>query len=373
MNKNSFRIFLASIIIAAGCFGEATRAWGCTSAIALGKATKSGRPMLWKNRDTSKEDNFVIKVPGKEGEFTYVGLFNAGDSALSECWGGFNEKGFAIMNTASYNLAPDTAKFKDQEGVVMAKALKECVTVDDFEKLLRSLPKPAGIQANFGVIDSNGVGAYFEADDYTFTRFDAKDTETGVIIRTNYSFTGNETDGYGYIRYDNATHLLDSAIYTGSLQPESFLEGASLSFYHSKLGRDVMAEGDKWAIDQDFIPRRSSSAAIVIELPLPGESLDKTVMWTMLGYPPCSYVDGVMIDNVPAEMQPTEEGFKSSLCNEVVARKRKAFPIKRGSGKNYIDLSYLRGIRPELDKKSAENYLRIRALRDADTVKSPRK
>ena len=80
----------------------ATEAWGCTSAIVGGARSASGRPLLWKNRDTGQQHNFVEKVvTGRPGEFRYVGLFNAGDSLLREAWMGMNEAGFAFMNTAS--------------------------------------------------------------------------------------------------------------------------------------------------------------------------------------------------------------------------------------------------------------------------------
>ena len=98
------------------------------------------------------------------------------------------------MNTASYNLAPDTAAFKDNEGVVMRLALEQCRTLDDFEKLLSSLPKPMGVQANFGVLDAEGKGAYYETDDYTFKRFLLDEEPSGIIIRTNFSYSG-EKDG----------------------------------------------------------------------------------------------------------------------------------------------------------------------------------
>lgn len=84
-----------------------------------------------------------------------MALYNGGDSLLAEAWMGLNDAGFAIMNTASYNLAPDTASVKDREGIVMRLALERCRTLDDFETLLDTLPRPLGVQANFGVLDAS--------------------------------------------------------------------------------------------------------------------------------------------------------------------------------------------------------------------------
>lgn len=346
-------VMLAGALAVASAGFEAT---ACTSALALAKATKNGRPMLWKNRDTGTEHNFVARVPAKDGDFEYVALYNGGDSLLLEAWAGFNAEGFAIMNTASYNLAPDTAKYKDREAEVMSAALKKCRTVGDFETLLKEYKKPMGIQANFGVIDAFGNGAYFEADDYGYTKYDAADVNDGVLIRTNFSESGGADGGYGYIRCDNARHLLDADIKGHSLTPASFTEGASRSFYHSLLGKDFTESDDAWIIDQDFIPRRSTSATVVLEGVKPGEDPANTMMWIAIGYPPVSYVLPVFIDDVPEELQPLEPGFRSRLCNETLERKHRAFPITNGSGPHYIDMRYLRDVNREMHERSIENY-----------------
>ena len=105
---------------------------------------------------------------------------------------GMNEVGFAVMNTASYNIKNDKVPDRqmDREGLVMTIALRSCRTVDDFETLLGSLPRPMGVEANFGVIDSEGNGAYFETNNDSYVKFDLADAPGGVLIRTNYSHSG---------------------------------------------------------------------------------------------------------------------------------------------------------------------------------------
>ncbi len=154
------------LLLSAAALLAVCDAGACTSAMVSAKAAKNSRPLLWKHRDTSAENNFVERTPARNGDLANVALCNAGDSTLSEAWMGMNEAGFAIMNTASYNLAPDTAAYKDREGAVMALALKKCRSLSDFETLLDTLPKPMGVQANFGLIDASGQGAYYETDDY---------------------------------------------------------------------------------------------------------------------------------------------------------------------------------------------------------------
>lgn len=333
----------------------------CTSMIVSADRSATGRPLLWKHRDTGAPGNFVERVAPRDGNFGFVALFNDGDSLLLEAWMGMNDAGFAIMNTASYNLAPDTASIKDREGLVMAEALRRCSSVSDFEALLQRLPKPLGVQANFGVIDAHGNGAYFETDDYSYTRYDLADAPGGVLVRTNYSFSGNDTDGSGYIRYDNACHLIGD----GPISPATLTEELSRSYYHSMLGRDVLNDDTcRFAIDQDFIPRRISTASIVIEGVTAGGDPANMIMWTMLGYPPVAHVTPVTLGNVPEGVRPTLPGWRSAESEQAAGRKRLAFPVTRGSGPHYIDLDYLRQVIPEqhalslkaYSAKSAQNY-----------------
>lgn len=130
---------------------------------------------------------------------------------------GMNDAGFAIMNTVAYNLPANAPSWIDREGYVMAEALQTCRSVDDFARLLDSLPKPMGVRTNFGVIDADGNGAYFETDDYKYVRYDLRDAQGGVMIRTNYAYSGTPDEGKGYIRHQNVVDLLKAQIDTGSL------------------------------------------------------------------------------------------------------------------------------------------------------------
>ncbi|MBQ1722418.1 MAG: hypothetical protein II034_01330, partial [Muribaculaceae bacterium] len=248
-------------------------AMACTSAIVSGKLTANGRPLLWKNRDTGDQNNRVERKKASNGKYEFIAVFDSRDYKDSAAWMGFNEKGFAIMNTASYNLNNDNVKEKDmdKEGVVMKKALEECVTVDDFEALLKRLKKPLGVEANFGVIDAQGNGAYFETGNYSYVKYDLKDAPDGILTRTNYSYSGRTDEGYGYIREKNEQHLLAKHITARDLTPAVFTEELSRTFYHSKLDKDFTYSGTRWIVDQDFIPRRISTATMVIEGVLPGE------------------------------------------------------------------------------------------------------
>ena len=125
--------YLITIVLCVLCYGGL---YACTSAIISGEVSATGRPLLWKHRDTSKQDNKVEYTARTDSTFAYVALYNADDADCREAWIGYNSQGFAVMNTAVYNLKDDTVTCMDREGLVMAEALKRCVTVDDFEQLL---------------------------------------------------------------------------------------------------------------------------------------------------------------------------------------------------------------------------------------------
>ena len=314
----------------------------CTSAVVSGRVTPDGRPLLWKHRDASDLNNRIVHFEAEGGKLEFVGLVNGVDTMADEVWAGYNTSGFAIMNTASYNLKNDTSSLSDREGVVMKQALGECRTVEDFARLLYSLPRPIGVEANFGVVDALGGAAYFEVNSYEVFRYDVKDSPDGYLLRTNYSVSGRLNEGYGYIRYDNAARLFSRAASERSITPEWITGICSRSFYHTLLGRDFTT--DTWVVDQDFIPRRSTSASVVIEGVKSGESPVFTTMWTMLGYPPCSVVLPVWIGceyGVPTLLQGSEDSVRSPLCEWSNRLKNKVFSLERGSGPHYLHMALL--------------------------------
>ena len=320
--------------------------WACTSAIVGAGASASGRMLMWKHRDTGTEHSFVGHVTPTEGQdgLEYVALFNGGDSLLREAWVGVNEDGFAVMNTASYNLASDTALLRDREGTVMAMALAVCRNVSDFDSLLRVLPRPMGVQANFGAVDAAGRGAYFETCDTGFRRIDLARPDT-MIVRTNYSHTGEKDGGFGYIREASAVHLLEPMVASHRATPQEIFDSVSCSFYHSLYGYDPVAGADStalWLVDQDFIPRYSTGASVIIEVPAPGNDCRGSVMWTALGYPPCAELMPVTIDSIPPGLGAEGPAWRSPVCDRAVEAKHRIFPISRGSGSHYIYLPELR-------------------------------
>lgn len=319
--------FTISLIVGAAVAGA------CTSAM-----IDTRRPIIWKHRDTSAEINFLHRVD-TPGRIPFVGLFNGTDTTkLDEAWMGVNDRGFAIINTVAYNLPENKPDCIDREGYVMAEALGKCETVDDFAAMLDSLPRPMGVRTNFGVLDANGNGAYFETSDSTYTRFNLADTD-GIMIRTNYAYSGTEGEGMGYIRHRNVEYHL--GLRTTAPTPRFFTDTVSCSYYNSLQRFDALRSNAEWIVDQDFVPRRSSTASIAIELPGKGESLDSIKIYARLGYPPLCETFVFSPKNIPAEMRDPN----SPHALQTAELLKQVFPIKQGSGPRYLHLPTLKNLR----------------------------
>lgn len=330
-----FRILFLAAVLAG-----AIECLACTSMIISAERSASGRPLLWKHRDTDADNNFIARVEPTDTTFGYIGLFNAGDSLLAEAWMGMNDHGFAVMNTASYNLAPHESNLTDREALLMSEALRRCATVDEFERLLDELPKPLGVQANFGVIDAQGGAAYFETSDRTRTRFDVADAPCGYLIRTNHSASGARGEGRGYVRYATAEYL--ASRHEEPFTPADLTDGFSRQYYHSLLGRDC--SGDSIVINVDFIPRPISTASLVVEGIVDTISTDAMRMWGCLGYPPCAVSRWITFDEIPADFLPSGPQWRSAACDEAFRLYRTAVPAAIGGDNPYIDMTILRPI-----------------------------
>jgi hypothetical protein len=322
----------------------------CTTAVVSGKATDDGRPLLLKNRDADALQNKLVYF--FDGRFKFIGLVNSSDKDNKEVWCGFNEAGFGIMNSASYNLKiNDTTKLSDLEGRIMKMALERCSTLEDFEKMLNDLPKPLGVEANFGVIDANGGAAYYETDNFKFIKYDVNDPSiapNGYLIRTNFSFAGEDNKGYGYIRYTTASNLFENKIKAGKISFEFLINDVPRCLIHSftktDLAQDLPAENlEKFVYFRDYIPRHSTSAAIVVQGVKENESASLTTMWTVLGFPLTSVVIPIwLLDDgkLPKVLQADDIG-NAPFCDLALQLKDKVFSNQNDASENYLNLSVL--------------------------------
>lgn len=322
--------------------------WACTSFIISGKATPTGRPMMFKHRDTGELNNRIAHFNGVNYDF--IGLVNS-PSLDGEVWAGMNEAGLCIMNTASYNLREDNLDCQmDREGELMYQALSHCATLADFEQWLTTYPQPWGVEANFGLIDAQGGAAYYEVNNHRWIKYDVNAEENGYRVVTNFSFAGRYEDYEGWERYQTACAIMDEAFSpTRQMTPVDALNLFSRKYRHEVLGVNYYQENaPQYVVDQDFIPRRITSAVVCFEGVKAGEDPRKEVMWTALGYPACAVaVPLVMADaaHIPAYMQANDpqatsgKALHSEMCDLSLQIKNKwAFPLHISNGNRYVAL-----------------------------------
>ncbi|MEN8225696.1 MAG: hypothetical protein ABFS05_10095, partial [Bacteroidota bacterium] len=316
------------------------------------KYTKDGRPLLWKHRDTWALNNKLVQF--NDGKYQYTGLVNSVDTLGKSVWIGFNSTGFAIMNSASYNLNNDTIKQSGLEGRIMKKALQNCASVKDFEKLLQDLPQPTRLEANFGVIDSKGGAAYFELGNYKVVKIDANDpaiAPDGYIIRTNFSFTGKAGKGGGYIRYETANKVFSDAVKRNELSAQTIIQKGSRNLTHALTGTNLWDYADlkkgeeKMVFFYDYIPRKSTSSSVIIEGVQDGEEPILTTMWTVLGWPLTSVTIPIWLsgtNELPEVVTYNEKIKDAPLCHFALELKKECYTYKRGaSSKYYMNINPL--------------------------------
>ena len=91
----------------------------------------------------------------------------------------------------------------------------------------------------------------------------------------------------------------------------------------------------------DFIPRVSSSSAMLI-VGTPDENhAGEAMMWTILGFPLTSVAIPVWIagGSVLPAIVSMKDNFHAPLCDAALQLKKDCFPFTRGDGLNYINLS----------------------------------
>ncbi len=324
----------------------------CTTAIVSGKSTPDGRPILWKHRDTEQYNNKVMYFEG--ARYNYIGIVNSQDT-LYHIWGGTNNAGFSIMNSASYNIIPttDTSAIKDMEGYIMKLALENCATIQDFANMLDTLPKPWGVASNFGIIDALGGAGYYETSNFTYKLYDANNPDVapnGYLIRSNFSLSGSENQGIGYNRFNTATEIMAEAYAKNELTPEFFLHNATLCLRHSLTKTDLSTEFEKDNFKnrmypmRDYIVRYSSSSTIVVQGVKPGESPLLATSWIKLGFQPASVAVPVWVgeSNLVPQILTAPKQENSLLCDISLKLKEECFPYKKwGEGENYVLLEKL--------------------------------
>ncbi len=346
----------------------------CTTAVVSREASATGRAMLWKNRDADGSDNQVVFL--NDGRYPYVGLVNRGDTMGLQIWAGVNAAGFAIMNSASYNLeSGDTVG----EGTLMKLALQTCATVEDFEALLaKSNSGGRDVSANFGVIDAKGGAATFETGKKGYVRFDAaatNDGAKGLLVRSNYSHSGGKDAGSGFLREARGIELLGPLAVAGKLDARGILRTAARDVTNAAIGSNGAETGPPLVYTADSVCRLDTVSAVVLEAPGAGERLEAAAMWVVPSLP----VAGVAVPVFPAagavpELLAARKEAAPLVAGSLALRGR-LYPETRGEKKRYMDRRALSAVRadalPLLLAAEEETFREVEAARAAWRKSSP--
>ncbi|RCS53883.1 peptidase C45 [Bremerella cremea] len=279
-----------------------TELYACTTAVISGKVTADGRPLLWKNRDTSSNlHNEVAVIEG--GKFQAVAVVNAGERKT--VWMGVNEAGFCIENSLSKDLAIKGGASGPGNGTIMRMALQTCKTVADFQKLLEETNQTGrSTVANYGVIDAHGGAGLFETGPKTFKFFDANDPQVapnGYIVRSNFATTARKIGAnpkpeqleeiYSSDRFLCACRTLESCRSDELISLQEVVRNCARDLSDdSGVPYPGSVNGSPGSLPEilstkNTISRTTTVSAAVFHGVKPGEDPKLTTMWTMLGDP----------------------------------------------------------------------------------------
>lgn len=381
---------ITCLLVSAALLGGAAHSNACTSIIVSGKVTPDGRPYIFKNRDTHDLDNLAIQIQGPR--YRFIGIVATKDTLYKSVWSGHNEVGFAIANTAAYNLngKPEPGKSRpqgdDNDGTLMRKALGTCRTLADFENLLDSIKKqgPIPSNSNFAVLDAEGGVAYYETGNKGYVKYDANDplvAPYGFIVRTNHGMSGERSLDQGVERYLAISDYAARAAFANDLGFENIIRKVTRNLKHGLTQidlHDFQPQDDSQPVYfpfRDFIPRYLTASAQLIQGVKENESPLLTTAWTIVGSPlttvaiPLWITTDGKLPNVVTHQKP---GQQAPLVTASFELKRQLFPIERGNGQDYINLARLinrsgTGIIQQIEPIETEIFYRSRAIRQSNT------
>ena len=345
---------LISLVVLAVMMTEVQPLLACTSVIVSGRVTKDGRPMIFKHRDSGNVHNMMLVVQGRK--YRYLGLVNAGDTLPKDVWGGHNEAGFGIINTAAYNLNGNGGD-TDGDGILIRKALELCATLEDFERLMDTVKKPRDVNSNFAVLDAKGGCAYYETGNYKYVKFDVNDPAVapdGYLMRTNFGTTGNHKLDQGVERYQAITAFMAEACKEGHLEHDYLITHISRYLKHGVTQLDMYdmmpeTETDTCYVSfHDYIARYSTASVVLVQGVRPDESPLNTISWTIMGWPLTTIAMPLAL--LPSGKLPTlvsnDGNGHSRLCEMGLQLKSRVFTLKKGN-----NTAFYGNLAPLINKK----------------------
>ena len=370
------KYLLTICITACAILLESATAFACTSVIVSGRVTPDGRPYIFKNRDTGDQNNLVVCVQGKK--YRYIAITAQKDTLTHDIWSGHNETGFAIANTAAYNLngkPKEGETIEERDGTLMRMALETCATLKDFENMIDSLRRHGGplcVNSNFAVLDAQGGVAYYETGNNGYVKFDANDpmqAPYGYLVRTNHAMTGDRALDKGTERYLAISDYMMRTAFEGSLDFEPIIRNVTRHLTHGLTRQnlwDYAPADDTQPVFfpfRDFIPRNMTASAQLIQGVKKGENPLLTIAWTIAGSPLTTVAIPLWLTpkNELPQVVTRNADSRSTLVDAGMLLKQQLFPRQRGNKGDYINLARLinrsgTGILQQLQPVEAEIF-----------------
>jgi hypothetical protein len=208
------RVFLIAIMTLVASITY-THVYPCDVVVVSARASTTGRPFIWKNRDCSANWHQEIKYypakTTKAGPYILVSAFDDAaqfnNGTADNPSGGVNQAGLGISCTSVYEDFNPLHEIINVNTDLIRHALQECATVADWEALLKNFYKTHWgkvISGNFVVIDAKGGAALYEC--YTgllfagilhpmnFRKYDANN---GKVTAFNGTFRATTTENQG--------------------------------------------------------------------------------------------------------------------------------------------------------------------------------
>lgn len=341
MNRFLFLLFLFTFSIRVSI--------ACTSIVVSGKASADGRPFIFKNGDAKGWNVVTASFQGER--YFYTAVISANDFKPERVRSGYNESGFSIINTDGINLNAGKAD-NGNNTKVMRRALEICVTIKDFETLLDTLPRPRHLNSNYGVMDAEGGVAYYEASSKGYVKYDVNDPNVapnGYLIRTNFGMSGDMSRGSGFERYKAMEMFIDGIKKNGKISAEDVIRKGTRFLTHGESKINLLnlepedAKTPEFVDFSNFIPRRQTASAQLIQGVKPGENPLETVAWTICGSPLTTVCVPIWITanhKSPKILSFNDDGH-SAMSDAGLELKKRLFPSTKKRKTEDVDLAQL--------------------------------
>lgn len=307
-----------------------TDALPCDVAVVSARASSTGRPFIWKNRDCSaswhQEIKYFNAVTQKAGAYIMVIGFDdvaeLNNGTPVNPSGGVNQAGFAISCTSVYEELNPLHELFNINTDLIRHALQECATLDDLDALLKRFKKEHFgkiISGNFVAIDAKGGAALYEC--YTGSLFGMLrpvmyrkyDANTGRVTEYNgyYTFTKDPGQGDAFIGFVNranansyipynygeerrwrAQDILTELAVDGRLNYRNCMTLVAKDVYGKQLdgyGNEIDQAGRQTNYSTTYcISRAATRLAMVVDGVPSGKDPRYSTFWCALGEPSTS-------------------------------------------------------------------------------------